>query len=210
MLNNPIKNKLCRFLLVGVAMLPLMAAPMLSGCTNAPPMTLNQPDLTFAQMQPIAVNVAKIEVFAEYKAPMAGPNIEHEFQTPPLESIRQLLQTKLTPAGDRQILRAFIDDASVRMDRLKIRDDFMGTFYREPAERYIGRIAVRFELVNEDAPDIILARANISSDRNNSTLENASLADRDQAYMMLTESMMNDIYEGLRTTVKQSFGAPGG
>jgi hypothetical protein len=188
--------------------LSLTAVMPLAGCTNAPPMSLTQPDLTFAQMPVIPVAVAKVEVFEEYKSPMGGANIEHEFQTAPSTAVRNLVQSKLQPAGDRQILRVFIDDASVREEKLRVRDDFMGSFYREPSEKYTGRVALRFELVNEDAPDIVLARANISSDRNNSVLENASLSDRDQAYVALTEAMMNDIYEGLRTTVKQSFGTP--
>lgn len=202
------KNKLTRSVLIAAALLPLAATPVLMGCAGTSPLALTQPDLSLSQMQPVSLAVAKIEIFDEYKSPMGGANIEHEFQTPPMVAARNLLQNKLVPAGDRQILRAFIDDASVRVERLKVREDFMGTFYREPAERYIGRVAIRFELVNEDAPDIILARANVNSDRNNSTLENASLADRDQAYLMLTEALMKDVYDGLNTTVRQSFGMP--
>lgn len=196
------KNNLTRL------MTSIAVALTLSACVNAGPLRPAQPDMTFAKYQTIPLAVAKIEIFEEYKSPMGGPNIEHEFQTPPSTAARNLIQSKLTPAGDQGVLRVFIDDASVKSQRLQVRDDFFGTFIREPSERYTGRVALRFELVREEAPDIVIGRANISSDRNNTIQENASLNDRDQAYAALTEALMNDIYDGLRTTVQQNFGTP--
>lgn len=192
--------------------LPLMAAIAVlltvAACTSAPPMTLTQPDLTFAQMQNIPLAVARIEVVDHYKPPMAGKNIEHEFATPPAAAARNLIESTLQAKGDRQILRVLIDDASVRMDKLPVRTDLAGVFTREPSERYVARVALRFELVNEDAPDIIVGRANVSSDRTSTLAENASLSDRDQAYVALTEALMRDLYEGLSTTVRGNFGLP--
>lgn len=198
------KNKFT--LLAAVAALALSVS--VAACTSAPPMTLTQPDLTFAQMQEIPLAVAKIEIYDEYKQPMGGTNIEHEFATPPAAATRNLIQSKLKAAGDRQILRVFIDDASVRAQKLPVRTDFEGFFTREVSERFIGRVALRFELVNEDAPDIVIGRANVSSDRTSSLVENASLADRDVVYTALTEALMRDLYEGFATTVRGNFGTP--
>ena len=198
------KNKFS--LLVAVAAVALTVS--VAACTSAPPMTLTQPDLTFAQMQEISLAVAKIEVYDEYKSPMGGTNIEHEFATPPSAAAHNLIQNKLKATGDRQILRVFIDDASVRSQKLPVRTDFQGFFTREVSERFVGRVALRFELVNEDAPDIVIGRANVSSDRTSSLVENASLADRDVVYTALTEALMRDLYEGFATTVRGNFGSP--
>lgn len=198
------KNKLSLVSAAAVVALTLGVA----ACTSAPPMTLDQPDLTFAQMQDVALAVAKIEIFEEYKSPMGGTNVEHEFETTPMVATRNLIQSKLKAAGDRQVLRVFITDASVRSQKLPVSNDFMGTFTREPSERFIARVALRFELVNEDAPDIVVGRANVSSDRTSTLFENASLADRDQAYTVLTEALMRDLYEGFTTTVRGNFGMP--
>ncbi len=198
------KNKFT--LLAAVAAVALSVS--VAACTSAPPMTLTQPDLTFAQMQEIPLAVAKIEIFDEYKSPMGGNNIEHEFATPPAVAAKNLIQSKLKPAGDRQILRVFIDDASVRGEKLPVRTDFQGFFTREVSERFVARVALRFELVNEDAPDIVIGRANVSSDRTSSLVENASLADRDVVYTALTEALMRDLYEGFSTTVRGNFGMP--
>lgn len=196
------KNKFTLLAAVAVVTLSLSVA----ACTSAPPMTLTQPDLTFAQMQEIPLAVAKIEIFDDYKPPMGGNNIEHEFATPPSVAAKNLIQSKLRAAGDRQVLRVFIDDASVRGEKLPVRTDFQGFFTREVSERFVARVALRFELVNEDAPDIVIGRANVSSDRTSSLVENASLADRDVVYTALTEALMRDLYEGFSTTVRGNFG----
>ncbi len=193
---------------VVLAATALALALSLSACTSAPPMTLSQPELTFAQMQEIPLAVAKIEIYDEYKAPLGGVNVEHEFATPPAVATRSLIGDKLKAAGDRRVLRVFIDDASVKAEKLAVRGDFAGLFTREPSERFIGRVALRFELVNEDAPDIVIGRANVSSDRTSTLYENASLADRDGVYMALTEALMRDLYEGFSTTVRGNFGMP--
>lgn len=187
----------------------LMAAP-LGACTTAPPMSAVQPDLTFAQYQNIPLAVSRIDVFEEYKAGANSNSVEHEFETPPGVAAHNLAKTKLVAAGagNGKILRVFIDDASVQRQNLPVRTDLVGTFTRQPAEKYAARVTMRFELVDETAPDIVLGRANIGSDRTTSILENTSLADRDQAYLNLTEALMRDVYDGFRTTVQRTFGTP--
>lgn len=197
-------NKL-QLLVAGAA---IVVSLSLSACTSAPPMTMVQPDLTFAQLQEIPLAVAKVEVLDEYKTPVGGTNVEQEFSTTPLAAAHNLTQSKLVAAGDRQILRVFIDDASVKSQKLAVGTGFEDFFTHEPAERLVARVALRFELVNEDAPDIVVGRANVSSDRTSTILENASLADRDMIYTALTESLMRDLYEGFSTTVRGNFGVP--
>lgn len=179
----------------------------LSACMTAP-LDNGQPDMSFAQMQPIGLNVAKIEVFDEYRQPATGNYIEQEFNLPPAAAARRLIESKLVANGTRQVLRVFIDDASVLREDLKVREDLMGNFTRETSEKYRGRVALRFELVNEEAPDIIVGHANVISDRTSSLMENTSLAERDRVYMALTEGLMNDLYAGFQTTVRNTFGGP--
>ncbi len=193
-----------------VIILSLMMALSIgmAGCTSAPPMTLAQPDLTFEQLAPVSLAVSKIEIYDQYKSPMTGRNIEHEFSTTPAAAARRLIEKKLAATGTRQILRVYIDDASVVRDNLPVAKDFWGEFSREPSEKMLARVALRFELVNEEAPDIVVGRASVVSDRTRSLLENTSLADRDRAYLNLTEELMSDLYAGFKTVVRDTFGAP--
>lgn len=190
------------------AALFLLLSLGLAACTSAPPMTLAQPDLTFEQLSPVSLAVAKIEVYDQYKSPMTGRNVEHEFSTPPAAAARRLIESKLAASGTRQILRVYIDDASVVRDNLPVAKDFWSEFSREPSEKLLARVALRFELVNEEAPDIVVGRASVVSDRTRSLLENTSLADRDRAYLNLTEELMSDLYSGFRSVVRDTFGTP--
>ena len=47
------------------------------------------PELTFAHLTPIKLNVAKINVEVQYKPTLRKPNVEHLFPTPPAEAIKQ-------------------------------------------------------------------------------------------------------------------------
>lgn len=195
---------------VTLAAAGIAASLALSGCMTSPPQSVMQPDLTFAQYQDVPLAVSRIEVLNMFQPKPAGQHVEHEFEVPPAAAAEKLAKTRLVAAGagTGKILRVFIDDAAVTRQNLAVRDDFVGTFTRQPSEKYAARVAMRFELVDEMAPDIVLGRANISSDRATTILENTSLADRDQAYLNLTEALMRDIYEGFRTTVQRTFGAP--
>lgn len=203
MTKQSLNARLFAALLTGAA-----ASLSLSGCMTSPPMSMAQPDLTFAQYQGIPVNVAKVEVFNQYTPPMDGRHVESEFQTPPATAAENLAKAKLLATGTANILRVYIDEASVVMQKLPKDTGFMSTFVRQPSERYAARVALRFELVDATAPDIVIGRANISSDRTTTILENTSLADRDQAYLDLTEALMKDIYDGFVSTVQPNFGVP--
>jgi hypothetical protein len=184
----------------------LAAAVMLGGCAVVSPDTVRQPDLTFAQYAPVSLDVAKIEVYDQFTPPATGGHIEREFATPPDQAATRLLEAKLRPDGAAQILRVYIDDASVVSEKQPVRDDLMGKFTRETAEIYRAHLAIHFELANTDAPDIVIGNANITSDRTTSILENTSLADRDRTAVNLTEALMKDVYAGMTGTVRETFG----
>ena len=177
----------------------------LSACVNAPPVTSQQVELTLGQMQPIALHVAKIEVFDEFKSPVTEGRVEHLFPTHPSVAAKSLVETKLKADGVDNILRVMIEDASVTEQKLKVANDFLSNFTREPSERYNARVALRFELVNEHAPDIVIAHATVIGQRTKTILENTSPADRDRAYVEMTEELMGDLYNGFDTVVRDTF-----
>ena len=179
---------------------------LMTSCASAPPVTSVLPDLTFAQLQPVALNVAKIEVFEEYKPGSKTGNIEHEFSPAPLAVARRIVDEKLQAQGSNRVLRVFIEEASVISTPQPVVKNFWGNFRREVAERYDARVALRFELVNEEAPDIIIGRATVISDRTKSILENTTLAERDRINLSLNEAIAQDLYAGFRTTVAETFG----
>src|SRR3954468_16441242 len=93
-------------------LLALAVVSLLAACTDGPPVS-TPPALTYANLQPIRINAAKIEVVDKYKPPMQSPNIEHTFRLPPYTAAEQLLKHQLVAAGSENELRAIIQEASV-------------------------------------------------------------------------------------------------
>lgn len=184
----------------------LLCIGMMPGCVSAPPESAQQPALTFAHMSPVLLNVAKVEIFDAYKPPMQNPNAEHLMPTPPASAARILAAEKLLADGDSRILRVLIEDASVIRENLPLTEGFWGVLSQEPAERYKARVALRFELVNEEAPDITVGHASVIGTRTKTLVEGVSPAERDRAMTELTEGLMSDLYDGFDTVVRGTFG----
>jgi len=185
--------------------LGLSAVILLSGCVKSPPAS-RPPDMTFANMKPLEMNVAKIEVQNNYRPPLQDPNVEHTFRTPPYVAAENLVKKQLIAAGTENLLRVNIDDASVIREELPLTQGFMGNFMHEPAERLRAKVLLRFELFDLKAPDIVIGHAEVIAKREKTLMEGTSLADRDRAYFNLTEDMMDDLNDGLRSVVKNTFG----
>ncbi len=183
----------------------LSVVAMLSGCVEGPT-TTHPPDMTFANFRPLALDVSRIEVKNNYKPPLQDPNVEHKFPVPPYAATEDLLKKQLLAAGHENVLHIFIDDASVVREELPVTSGFWGVVTREPSERLNAKVLLRFEMVSPRAPDIILGHAEVIAKRSKTLLEQTSPAERDQAYFLLTEDLMDDLNDGLRSVVKNTFG----
>ncbi len=178
---------------------------LLSGCCDAPPAT-TLPDMTFANLTPIELDVAAVEVRGDYKPPMKEPNIEHTFSTPLYVAVEKLIKRELIASGSENVLRVIIKDASVVREELPVTRGFKDIFMIEPSELLKAKVLLRFELVNDQSSDIVLSQAEVIARRTKTLMEDASLADRDCAYLNLTEALMNDLDAGFMNVVKNAFG----
>ena len=188
-----------------VALFGLFALVGLSGCVEGPPAG-TAPDMTFANLQPLAINAAKIEVVDSYKPPLQDPHVEHTFRTPTYVATEKLLWKQLIAAGPENVLRATIDDASVVREEIPKTKGFMSYFTQQPAERLQAKVLVRFELISSADPGIVLGHAEVIAKRNKTLMEGISPADRARAYFTLTEELMDDLNDGMRSIVVSTFG----
>lgn len=186
-------------------LLALTMTATLAGCVDGPPSSL-PPGLSFDNYQTIDVNAAKVEVVNNYKPSMRDPYIEHTFRTTPYAATEQLLKRQLVAAGTENTLRATIEDASVTREELPVQKGFTDIFVREPSEKLKARVLVRFELVSPTAPDIVLGHADVVAKRERTLLEDLSPAERDQTYFMLTKDLMDDLNDGMRSSVRNTLG----
>jgi len=183
----------------------LLGVLLLAGCADGPPVT-QPPDMTFANLQPIEVNAAGIDVIDNYKPPLQDPNVEHTFRLPTYVATERLLRHQLVAVGSTNTLRAIIEDASVIREELPQDKGFMSYFQQQPTERLKAKVLVRFELVDPKAPDIVLAHADVIAGRTKTLMEGISPADRDFAYFTLTNDLMDDVNDGLKSIVVGTFG----
>jgi len=186
-------------------LLSCVLVAILSACADGPPSS-TPPDMTFANLQPIEVNASSVDVIDNYKPPLQDPNIEHTFQMPPYVAAERLLRHQLAVVGTENTLRAIIEDASVTREELPQDKGLASYFEQQPAARLKAKMLVRFELVDPHAPDIIIGRAEVIARREKTLTEGLSPAERDQAYFSLTNDLMDDVNDGLRSTVKNTFG----
>lgn len=178
----------------------------LSGCTETLPIVSRPPDMTFANFRPIELNVARIDVQNNYSPLMADPNVGHLFPIPPYVAVEKLIRRQLVPAGDENILRVRIDEASVVREYLTAPNPIEDLFVRRPSEKLKAKILLRFELFSPQAPDIVIGHAEVIVRRTKTLLEGTPIAERDQAYFALTEDLMDSVNDGLKTIVKNTFG----
>lgn len=182
-------------------------ALFLAGCAMTPP-DVAPVAVTAEHIAPIELSVTNIEFKNEFTPSMQPPYIEHEFRTPPYVAVENLLKKQLVPAagGEARTLRAVIEEASVLREEIPVKKGFWEKFNRMPAERLKARVFIRFELVNDLAPDIVVGHAEVTAKRNKFLLEDTTLAERDAAYLSLTEDLMTDVNDGLNTVIRNSFG----
>lgn len=185
--------------------LACLAALLLAACVEGPPVS-TPPDLTFANLQPIQVNAAGVDVVDNYKPPLRDPNIEHTFRLPTYVALERLLRHQLVAAGSENTLRAIIEDASVTRTELPQDKGFMSYFEQQPVARLQAKVLVRFELVDPKAPDIVIGHAEVVARREKVLTEGMSPAERDQAYFNLTEDLMDEVNDGLKSIVAGTFG----
>lgn len=185
----------------------LVLAAFLAACSTVSPPEGVVPDLTFEQMPAVPLHVGKIEIIEAYHTSDTPPHVEHLFKTPPLVAARRLAERQLQAAGgDDTILRVIIEDASIVAANLPVTEGVRGLFVQEVAQRYDARVAIRFELVRPDAPDIVIGHAEVTATRSKPILEGISPAERDRAFFELSESLANDVSAGFQTTVRDTFG----
>ena len=159
------------------------------------------PDLTFGHLAPLRVDVAQIEVVADYRSPLAPPNIEHMFPTSPEKALRQWAKDRLRPAGPAGRARLVIVNAAVTETPLSIDRGFAGSFKKEQSERYDAALEASLEVVDGRGARRGFAAARVT--RSTTVREDISLADREREWVALVEGLMKDFDAEIERNIRQ-------
>lgn len=167
----------------------LATALVLAGCGSAP--SRISAEISFADREPIRLDVATIEVVQRYQPALADPFVDHLFPREPASVIRRWAQDRFMAVGSTGTATLIIQEASVTEEALARDPGIKGLVTIERAERYSARFAVRIEVVQpatgrSGSVDTVAMRTITAP-------ENASLADRETIWFELTESTARDL-----------------
>lgn len=179
---------------LGIALLVLAAcqAPVLP-----PPL----PALTYSHLEPINLDVGRIEIVEKYVPPLKAPNVEHDFPTSPATAMRQWGKDRLRAVGEIRTARLVIKDASAIETELETKGGLRGILTKDQSERYDVKLDVDLEIRGEDG--IAVAFANAVVTRSTTVTEGLSLSERERVYHELTEGLMEEINSKLEKNIRQ-------
>ena len=156
--------------------------------------------ISFAHLQPISLNVARIEVENRYVSPATRPNVEHEFPVSPAAVASNWGRDRLRAVGQSGVARVVVRRASVVEVPLKRTTGVTGAFTRDQSERYDAIIDMMVEL--RDAAGNVRVTAESTAKRSRSVSENVSLIEREKIWFEMTETMMSDLNTALENQVR--------
>ncbi len=186
-------------------LLVLVCAFGLTGCLQSTVPTQNLPEITFQHLQPIALNVASIEVVDESKSGTVGTHVEHLFPTSPKTAVKNWAHDRLSATGSSGLARLIINDASAVEEKLKKTTGVKGVFTNDQSERYTVNVDTVLQLFDENAN--LIGTASAKSSRFKTIAEDASLLDREKSWFDLVEKTMKDFDSSMIANMNSRLGA---
>lgn len=172
--------------------LMLGAVLAVAACATDTPIAGPVPEVGFQHLAPIRLNVVDVQVNSEYQSPMKAPNAEHRFPTSPAQAMMGWAKSRLQavggPGSDAHA-QFVIEQASVVEAKLEKTKGLKGMFTYEPTERYDATAVARMSISGENGAG---GEIRVTAQRSVEVRENATLAEREQAWFSMTEALMSD------------------
>ena len=173
----------------------------LAGCQSAPP-PQRFPELTYGHLGVMRLDVERIEIVNEYQAPLAPPNVDHLFSTPPERALRRWAQDRLAASGTPgRYARFVITDAKVTETNLPRTTGITGAFTKDQSQRYDLSMSAAIE-IREDRGNFRTGYATASTSRSRTVREDISVNDREKVWFEMLEQAMNEINTELERQIK--------
>lgn len=183
-----------------------VGALALGACATGEPIAGPVPQVGFAHLPPLVLNVARVDVASHYKSPMHAPNAEHRLPAPPERALFDWALARLKASGGGQGVATFvIEEAAVIETKLEKTPGFKGLMTYEPAERYDARAVASLTVVNPPSAQQqggSRGEVRVTATRSIEVRENATLAEREQAWVELVEKLMADFNAQMETQIQ--------
>jgi hypothetical protein len=159
------------------------------------------PELTYAQLGAIRLDVARVEIVVAYDPPLAPPNVEHTFPTTPATAAERWALDRIRALGDAGWAQFIVREAGVTETAIEVEGGLKGAFTEDQSERYEGVLDVVLEIRSDrgfrDA--YVEARAM----RTRTVSEDITVNDRQRVFFEMTKGLMADINAQLEDRIRQ-------
>jgi hypothetical protein len=178
-----------------------VVAVVLAGCQTTPP-PARFPELTYAHLGAMHLDVERVDIASEYQAPLRPPNVDHLFPTPPDRAMRRWAQDRLAANGTPgRYARFVITDAKVTETNLPRTTGITGAFTKDQSQRYDLSMSAAIE-VREDRGNFRSGYATASTSRSRTVREDITINDREKVWFEMLEQAMNELNVELERQIK--------
>lgn len=173
----------------------ILVSTLLAACDTPQPAPKFD-EISFKDLPPIRLNVARIDVANEYVMPFKDPNVEHQMPVAPGAAVERWAGDVLQAVGTVGSAVMVIHEAAVIEIKLKTKKGVSGLFHKEQSERYEGRI--RASLIVRDADNRQLAAVDAEAARSQTVREDATPNERAVVWYRMTKSLLAEFDTTLR------------
>jgi hypothetical protein len=175
----------------------------LTACESSLP-EVSYPELRFSHLGPINLDVAKIEIIEQFRAPLQAPHVEHELPLAPATAMRNWARDRLRAVGTSGVARFIIMDASVTAKALSKKKGLKAAFTLEQAARYDASLKARLEV--ETAGGLGKGFAAAEATRHRTMPEDMTINDRDDALYAFIEGAAMDFNQVMVKNINAHLG----
>ena len=183
------KNHASSVARASVITLTMLVVSVLAACETPAPKPAT-PTLSYADLGPIRLDVAKIEIVDEYIPPLKHPNVEHEFPISPAEAVERWARDRLVAGGRERTARFIIRNAAVREVGLKKKTGLRGLLTSDQSERYDGQVTVVLEI--RSSRGFRDGFVEVTSEHSRTVAEDVTVNAREKLFLEITERLISD------------------
>ena len=180
---------------------------VMAGACETPAPVQTFAEITFAHLEPLNINVEKVEVENAYKAGNEAGHVENRLPVPPVKAMEQWVIDRLKPVGGPASgkLRLVITEAGVLETVLKKDKSAKGVFTKQQSHRYDFEAGGRLEIY--DAAGTRSGYSSAKATRTVTTREDINLNEREKIWFGATEKLMADFNREMENNIRRYLGA---
>ena len=170
----------------------------LAGCSEYRQTT---PELTFAHLPPIVLNVREAQIDPRYRSPGTPPHIEQTVKQTPEAALITWARQRLRSDGAQNIARFTILNAPLTAEPLRKSSGVAGTLKSEPEQRWTVTVEAQLEILDESGSRLDGYTAKVT--RTRTLPEGLTYDERDRFWYDLLSATMSDFDSEMASGIRQ-------